>query len=160
MGKDSVPEEILAIYPLSTMVKNENGHFNACEYSSSSDKTEMTNGSFKRKDNRMRRPAVWILVLVTCMAFCVFTLADVLNIPESVTVIEEEAFFGDTSMDEVVLPEGVEKICKRAFAESSVSSINLPDSLTEIADDAFDLDAEIEFTANEGSYAYEWLKKV
>ena len=48
-------------------------------------------------------------------------------------VIEVEAFYGDDSLDEVVLPEGTVSIGSRAFANSSLRRINLPDSLTIIA---------------------------
>ena len=55
--------------------------------------------------------------------------AATLTLPADTKVIEEEAFYGDTSLDEVVLPEGIERIGERAFANSSLRKINLPDSL-------------------------------
>ena len=45
-------------------------------------------------------------------------------------VIQAEAFCGDTSLDKVVLPDGIKRIESRAFADSTLTEINLPDSLT------------------------------
>ena len=79
-----------------------------------------------------------IITLVLCaILFSVCAQADTLVLPPALKTIEEEAFYGDTSLDEVVLPEGLESIGKKAFAGSSVKKINLPASLTSIADDAF-----------------------
>ena len=62
----------------------------------------------------------------------------VLNLSESVKCIEAETFCGDTSLDEVMLPEGVESIGALAFAYSGVTRIYLPDSLKSIAPDALE----------------------
>lgn len=65
-------------------------------------------------------------------------LADsTLTMPDALQIIEEEAFYGSTSIDKVVLSNKVKEIRARAFANSTLSEINLPDSLTFIADDAF-----------------------
>ncbi len=73
------------------------------------------------------------------LALCVvYAAADTLQLPEGLKRIEEEAFYGDTSLDEVVLREGVEFIGSKAFAESTLKRIYLPLSLKEIAEDAFD----------------------
>lgn len=97
-----------------------------------------------------------ILFMILCLLFTVPAFADVLTIPVGVKEIGEEAFYGDTSLDQVVLPEGIEKIGPRAFGESSLSSINLPASLENIGDDALDPDADIQVTAVKGSKAYDW----
>lgn len=73
---------------------------------------------------------------------CLFVLGNAaygeeLALPEGLTVIEEAAFAGDTSLSTVVLPEGIREIGSRAFAESSVSEINIPGSVECIAPDAF-----------------------
>ena len=49
MGKYSVPEEIRKMRPQGTMVKNVKDHFYVYEYSSTSVKTEMPDGTFKWK---------------------------------------------------------------------------------------------------------------
>lgn len=79
-----------------------------------------------------------------------------LNIPASVKIIEEESFYGDSSLDVVVLPEGVETIGSRAFLGSGLRKINLPASLKAIADDAFPAPGKLTVTAPQGSYAYGW----
>ena len=90
-----------------------------------------------------------MLMLMMCTAS-----AATLVIPADVTEIESEAFLGDTAIDEVVLPEGIESIGEKAFAESSVKKINLPKTLVTIADDAFP--DSVEVTAEEGTKAYDW----
>lgn len=80
----------------------------------------------------------------------------VLRLPTSLKSIEEEAFYQDTSLQEVILPDGVETIGARAFAESSLTKINLPSTLTLIDDSAFSETGSFIVTAEEGTYAYEW----
>ena len=59
-------------------------------------------------------------------------------LPASVRTIKSEAFLSTTA-EEIVLPEGVEVIGSRAFADSdALRLINLPASLTSIAEDAFE----------------------
>ena len=102
-----------------------------------------------------------VSMLLLTAALCLYTatgLAATLTLPASLTVIDEEAFYGAQMLDEVVLPEGIERIESRAFAESTVSSINLPESIEYIADDAFDRCGEIEVIARKGSYAYQWAE--
>ena len=79
-----------------------------------------------------------------------------LRLPSSLKIIEEEAFYGDTSIGKVIVPEGATEIGERAFANSSLTEINLPDTLTSIADTAFEGLTDVTVTANEGSWAYGW----
>lgn len=81
---------------------------------------------------------------------------DVLRIPTGTTAIEAEAFFGDTSLGEVVLPEGIKTIGANAFACSSVTKINLPKSLVSIDNTALPTPGTVEVTASAGSDAYTW----
>ena len=103
---------------------------------------------------------VWsLLVLALCLSICQMSMADVLRIPEGTKVIEEEAFYGDTSLDEVVLPDGIQEIGPRAFAGSSVRSIFLPASIIKIADEAspFEQCSEaLVARVYENSYAHQW----
>ena len=80
----------------------------------------------------------------------------VMNMPAALQIIDEEAFYGSTSIDKVVLSDNVTEIRARAFANSSLSEINLPDSITFIAEDAFDGPEKVTVTANPGTYAYNW----
>ena len=79
-----------------------------------------------------------------------------LVLPAALQEIDDEAFYGATMLDTVILPQGIKRICSHAFAKSTLTEINLPSSLTFISDDAFTgSDLQI-VTAAEGTYAYEW----
>lgn len=53
------------------------------------------------------------------------------SVPEGVTVIGEEAFAGNETLETVIVPEGVTTIGKKAFAGcKKLCSVKLPDSLT------------------------------
>lgn len=88
----------------------------------------------------MHRILAFALVLVMIFADGgIAALAQgVLAMPASLKIIDEEAFYGSTSIDKVTLPNGVTEIRSKAFANSTISEIYLPDSLTYIADDAFE----------------------
>ena len=62
------------------------------------------------------------------------------SIPNSVTSIGVEAFYGCTNLDEVYLPEGLSSIGYNAFAGcESLTSITIPSSVTSIGRSAFNL---------------------
>ena len=86
------------------------------------------------------------------------TASGVLSLPASVQIVDTEAFYGATSINKVVLPDGVKEIRARAFADSTLTEINLPDSLTVIDDTAFSTPGNITVTANKGSWVYNWAK--
>ena len=104
-----------------------------------------------------------LLVLVTLLTSIPFAaLAEALatiTLPNSLKVIEEKAFYGDTSIEKVVVPEGATEIGSEAFADSSLVEIELPDSLESIADNTFDGVEDLTITAPEDSYAYDWAVK-
>ena len=96
-----------------------------------------------------------ILVCIALIAlFCGFACAETLELPASLTVIRAEAFAGDTAIETVVVPEGVTSIESKAFANSGLSLIQLPGSLTSIAPDAFEGVSNFKAVAAEGTYAY------
>ena len=103
----------------------------------------------------MRKVIAWMLVLVL-MSADVCAIAATLELPNALKIIAEEAFYGATSIDEVVLHDEVTEIRSKAFADSSLTEINLPKSIEYIADDAFDGCEDIDVTAAEGTYAYDW----
>lgn len=82
--------------------------------------------------------------------------AGTLTLPGDLIEVEDEAFFGDTSLTEIILPEGLERIGSRAFAGTGLSSVVLPSSLEKIEDDAFDEPDKMSVTAEIDSYAYQW----
>ncbi len=77
------------------------------------------------------------LLLTVLTTVAGLALADTLRLPDGLKTIEAEAFMGDTSLDEVMLPEGIESIGEKAFANSSLTRINLPSSLKSLSDNAF-----------------------
>ena len=107
-----------------------------------------------------RRWIRWILFTATmfCLtALCRQTaLAGTLILPAGLTAVQDEAFFGDASLDIAVLPDGLQAIGSKAFAESGLTAVNLPDTLESIADDAFDGPGRVTVTAEKYSYAYRW----
>ena len=111
----------------------------------------------------MKNAGVHRILLRAAIAFCLFALLTmgagyaepaVLELPGDLKAIEAQAFMGDTSLDEVVLPEGLERIGRQAFADSTLRAVNLPASLVTIADDAFDLGVAV--TAEPGTAAWQW----
>ncbi len=93
-----------------------------------------------RKNHRIvSRLRVAAALLVLLLFLCACAAADnILTLPENTLDIKEGAFYGDTSLTEVTLPEGILTIGSKAFAYSSVKRIYLPDSLQSITDDAFE----------------------
>ncbi len=78
-----------------------------------------------------------------------------LKLPQSLRLIEKEAFFRATSIEKVIVPDGTTEIRSRAFAESSLKELVLPDTLSFIAADAFKDCSAISVTVPKGCYAYE-----
>lgn len=63
------------------------------------------------------------------------------SVPASVTEIAPKAFYEQAHLEEVVLPEGLLKIEKQAFRESSLRRIELPASVQAISYNAFSLNS-------------------
>ena len=59
------------------------------------------------------------------------------EIPEGVRVISEGVFREHTELKEVILPEGLEEICEKAFAYTGIEKVTLPDSLKMLGEEAF-----------------------
>lgn len=103
------------------------------------------------------RKCLFTAALAGLMIFNCFTaLATTLVLPERTEIIEEGAFYGDTSIGEVVLGERVREIRSQAFAKSALTKINLPTSVTYISDDALPGPGSIDVLVHEGTYAYKW----
>ena len=63
----------------------------------------------------MQRSVVWTLVLAIVLMMVSPAMAEVVSIPNGVSVIADEAFYGDTSITDVTIGEGVRSIGARAF---------------------------------------------
>ena len=88
------------------------------------------------------------------------------KIPGSCKVISEGAFrnavstlvYNRVSVNRIELSDGIEKIESHAFENSAIQQpVYLPESLEDIATDAFDPDCQ--FTVEKGSYAYRWANE-
>ncbi len=98
-----------------------------------------------------------VILLFSFLILCNdISSADTLSFPDSLLTIEDEAFYGDSSIDEVVLPEGIKTIGESAFASSSIVSIYLPSSISSIAEHAFQSTSVIG-TGLSGTYAHHWF---
>lgn len=102
-----------------------------------------------------KRGLLLALALALVLAFGM-AAADTLQLPDELEIIEAESFYGDQSVTSAVLGNRVKEIREKAFANSGIQQINLPDSLTYIADDALPGPGQLQVTATEGTYAYGW----
>lgn len=78
-----------------------------------------------------------VLTAALCFGAAAGMAEGVLTLPSAVKEIQVEAFAGAEGFAEIILPEGVEKIGERAFAESSIERIRIPDGVTDIGTGAF-----------------------
>ena len=107
---------------------------------------------------KLRKILAGILVMmllsadICALAEALFTI----ELPRALKVIDEEAFYRDTSIEKIVVPDGTTEIRSKAFAYSTLKEINLPSSIRYIADDAFDGCLDIDVVAEKGSYSYNW----
>jgi len=107
---------------------------------------------------KLRRLLAIIMVLIILSAdICALAEAAVtLTLPSALQVIEKEAFFGNSSLDKVVVPNGTTEIRSRAFANSSLTELILPDTLTYIAEDAFEGCTDFSVQVPADCYARQW----
>lgn len=94
------------------------------------------------------------LVLVAILASMPALAENTIKLPSGLKVIQAEAFRGVRG-GKFILSEGVQQIGTGAFTGVDVTEINLPKSLTLIADSAFESEPG-RVTVPAGSYAYNW----
>ena len=82
--------------------------------------------------------------------------ADQLILPADVISIEEMAFEGDESLDEVVLPNGIKQIGAYAFANTNISVIHIPESVEFIGEKAFDNIPSLTVYSTSNSYTEQY----
>lgn len=82
------------------------------------------------------------------------------NLPASTFYVDDEAFVGNSTIQSVVAPDGLQVIGTRAFADcANLKCITLPDSVSYIAEDAFENTPDVVIFASVGSYAWQWAEK-
>ena len=102
------------------------GVFNYCE------NLAEIKGKYTSQDNR---------ALVIDGAFVSFARAGLTqyNIPEGVTIIEDDVFHGCSNLTNIAIPNSVTSIGEYAFADcKSLASVIIPDSVTSIGNNAFE----------------------
>ena len=86
-------------------------------------------------------------------------ITDVVTLPGALLVIDEEAFAG-SGAQAFVIGEGCAYIASRAFADCrNLLKVTLPESVSSIAEDAFEGCRGFVIEAPSGSYALEYAKK-
>ena len=132
--------------------------------------------------NRIAKSVACLLLMLLGVNICAVADAGigVVIMPASLLVIEEEAFYGNVSIEKVIVSEGVTEICSKAFANCSnlevvelpegliriesaafagcteLKEINIPASVEFIENDAFDSCPNVVVTVVSGSYAEQW----
>ena len=83
----------------------------------------------------------------------------VLELPAALKNVESEAF-ADLHVQCVIIPEGTKSIGSRAFANcDALYKVVIPESVAEIADDAFEDSVRVTICADAGSYAQNYAIK-
>ena len=95
----------------------------------------------------------FILLASACVMPAPAAAASTVTLPGNLKTVPAQAFYGDTSLNAVVIPEGVTSIGSKAFANSSVKTLTLPASLKSIASDAFSGTKITKVNAKAGTYA-------
>lgn len=82
------------------------------------------------------------------------------KLPASTFYVDDEAFVGNNAIQSVVAPDGLVVIGTRAFADcANLKCITLPDTVTYIAEDAFENTPDVVIFASVGSYAWQWAEE-
>ncbi len=102
----------------------------------------------------MKKLLYALLILTLTLLLCGAASSESeLKLPDDTKSIGAQAFYGDQSLDTVILPEGLETIGSKAFVNSTVNVIYLPESITSIASDAFSGCKVIGYGKKDGTYA-------
>lgn len=82
------------------------------------------------------------------------------KLPASTFYVDDEAFVGNSTIQAVIAPDGLQVIGTRAFADcANLKCITLPDSVSHIAEDAFENTPDVVIFASVGSYAWQWAEE-
>ena len=109
--------------------------------------------------NKRFRFCAALLLALCCLLGAAMAESGRVVLPASLTTVGEEAFIGCSSVQEIVLEEGITAIKSRAFAGIGAQEITLPRSLTDIADDAFAGADGMTVYVYADSYAQAWCER-
>ncbi len=99
----------------------------------------------------------WLGWLILLMMLVSFTAVADITLPRDTSVIEEEAFMGDTSLTSLVLPSGTLQIDDRAFKDcTGLTEIYIPSSVNSIGENAFENDEKLVIRCYLPSYAHQY----
>ena len=104
------------------------------------------------------RSVLLCMLLLALVCLCSAASAGVLTLPAGLQRIEDEAFYKNKALNVVELNAPLKEIGHKAFAESSVKYLYIPDSVTLIEDDAFENCPNLECLVPADSYAREWCE--
>lgn len=96
-----------------------------------------------------------ILLMLSATALAESTL----ELPAQLQEIKSEAFAGIPYVTEIIVPDETESIGSRAFADSGLKIIYLPENITYIADDAFEGCTNVVAIVSDDSYAQKWCSE-
>ena len=113
----------------------------------------------KRKRRAARALLLVLSLLCSVLPAGTAAGASVIRWPKNAEVISEEMFYGNAEIEQAIIPEGVRRIESKAFADSFLREITLPDSLEFIADDAFLRSSLRIVHAKKGTYGYNWMRE-
>ena len=101
----------------------------------------------------------FIVLWARASVSCCEAFADAQILPANLITIEKEAFFGDSSIVEMIIPEGAETVGEKAFAYSGLKCIYIPESVNTIKADAFLGCEGLTFWCAADSYAQRFADK-
>lgn len=97
-----------------------------------------------------------VALLLLCTTIAVAS-ADTITLPAALSELGEAAFQNDSSIDSVIVADGITEIKDLTFAGSSLREIHLPASVTSIAPTAFDNCSGVQFYV-QNQYTKNWAE--
>ena len=110
------------------------------------------------RSNRKPLVLAGVCLLVLLLGMTTASAMTQLTLPSGMTEVEEEAFAEISTLESVVIPSTVTSIQSKAFYKCELTYVTVYDSVSYIADDAFDGNDGMIACVNAGSYAYTWFK--
>ena len=106
-----------------------------------------------------RAVSILLMLMIFLYMMNLPAYSETLKLPSMLKTIEDEAFVNDAGLDVIIFPEGLQSIGKRAFANTSLKKIYLPDSVISIANDAFEMCNSLIVSTKINTYGYYWAQE-